>query len=443
MAVSVIILAAGKGTRMRSKLPKVLHAVCGKPMLHHVMDTARRFGAEHQAVVIGPDMDEVRAAAEENDPAVRVFIQEQQLGTGDAVKAAKDVFNNAAEGDVTFILYADTPFVSSASLEQMQRASETSAVVVLGFEPEDPSEYGRLKLGEEGALEAIIEYKEASEDERKIGLCNSGVMAVHTQKLADLLSRVADDNAKGEYYLTDIVEIANADGLRCATVRGDENEVLGVNNREQLAEAEAIMQDKLRKQAMENGVTLIAPETVFLQEDTVLGKDVVIHPNVVFAAGVKLHDGVEIRSFCHLEGVEIKKNAVVGPFARLRPGTVLEEEVRIGNFVEVKKTHVAKGAKINHLTYVGDAEVGEGANIGAGTVTCNYDGYNKHQTKIGKNSFIGSNSSLVAPVEIGEGAIVAAGATVTKDVPKDALVKNDMPQTVQEGRAKEMREAQK
>jgi bifunctional UDP-N-acetylglucosamine pyrophosphorylase/glucosamine-1-phosphate N-acetyltransferase len=419
---AAIVLAAGKGTRMKSALPKVLHPIAGKPMIRHVLDTLAPLGCSAVVVVVAPDMDQVAAAVAPHATA----IQEPQLGTGHAVMAAFP-----ALGQVTgpmardvLVLYGDTPFISTATLERMldrRRRADDPAVVVLGMRPDDPGEYGRLIVGGDGYLHAIVEHRDAGADQRSINLCNSGVMAIDGAHLFSLLERVGNDNAKGEYYLTDIVAIARERGLSCAVVEAAVDELMGVNSRAELAVAEAVLQDRLRAAAMDGGATLIDPKTVWLCHDTRLGQDVVIGPNVVFGPGVEVADNVEIRAFSHIEGATIAAGAVIGPFARLRPGTEIGAKARVGNFVEVKATRLGRGAKANHLAYLGDAGVGDGANVGAGTITCNYDGYDKTRTEIGAGVFVGSNSTLVAPVTIGEGAYVAAGSVVTEDVAPDAL----------------------
>lgn len=415
---AAVILAAGKGTRMKSVLPKVLHALAGKPMIGHVLDALAPLGCAPVVVVLAPGMDRVAAAVQPHATA----IQQEQLGTGHAVMAAFPALGKVT-GDV-LVLYGDTPFISTATLTRMlerRRRADDPAVVVLGMRPDDPGEYGRLVIGADGYLRAIVEYKDADSDQRSIRLCNSGVMAIDGAHLASLLERIGNDNAKGEYYLTDIVAIAGARGLNCAVVEAPVDELMGINSRAELAVAEAVLQDRLRAAAMDGGATLIDPKTVWLCHDTRLGRDVTVGPNVVFGPGVAVADGAEIRAVSHLEGAMVGAGAVIGPFARLRPGAEIGDTARVGNFVEVKNTRFGAGAKANHLSYVGDASVGAGANLGAGTITCNYDGYDKARTEIGARVFVGSNSTLVAPLVIGEGAYVAAGSVVTSDVPADAL----------------------
>lgn len=415
--LAVIVLAAGQGTRMKSSLPKVMHPLAGRPMVSHLLDTVAGLEPERLVVVVGPDMEVVSRTVGPH-PTV---IQTDRLGTGHAVLQAKAALGEF-DGDV-LVLYGDTPLITRATLERMlaeRRGPRDPAVVVLGFKPHDPGHYGRLVVGAEG-LKAIVEYRDATPDQRENPLCNSGVMAIDGARIWSLLERVDNKNSKGEYYLTDIVALARADGAACAHVEGAEEELLGVNSRSELAGAEALVQARLREKAMEGGATLIDPATVWFSWDTVIGRDVTIFPHVVFGPRVVVGDGVEIKGFCHFEGCTIGAAATVGPFARLRPAAEIGEGAHIGNFVEVKKATVEKGAKVNHLTYIGDARVGAGANVGAGTITCNYDGFDKFFTDIGAGAFIGSNSSLVAPVKIGDGAIVGAGSVITKEVSPGAL----------------------
>lgn len=419
--IAAIILAAGKGTRMKSDLPKVLHQVAGRSMLGHVIQCAHAIGAKRQIVVIGPDMPDVKAAVQAENPDAEIAVQYAQMGTADAVNAARDPLAGF-KGDA-LVLYADTPLLTQPTLEAMLDARRAgAAVVVLGFRPDDPAEYGRLVMGETGDLDAIIEFKECTQAQREIDFCNSGVMAIDGALLFTLLSEVNNDNAKGEYYLTDIVEIARRHGHRCAAVAADPDEVLGVNSRVELAQAEAICQDRMRHAAMINGATLRDPRTTYFSYDTVLGRDVIVGQHVVFGPGVKVADGAIIHPFSHLEGASVGAHADIGPYGRLRPGAEIGPRAKIGNFVEIKKARIEEGAKVNHLSYIGDARVGKAANVGAGTITCNYDGFNKHFTDIGEGAFIGSNSCLVAPVKIGDGAYTGSGAVVTEDVSDDALV---------------------
>lgn len=435
----VVVLAAGEGTRMKSRLPKVLHKVAGRSMLHHVLAATRAAGATRTAVVVGPGRDDVAAEATRIVPDAQVFVQTERLGTAHAVLAARAALAEGA--DDVLVLYADTPLVRPETLARLRAPlAEGAAVAALGFEPEDPTGYGRLiTSGDE--LVAIREEKDATTTEKAIRFCNAGLMALSGKDALSILDRIGNANSKGEYYLTDAVEIARADGRLAVAAKADADEVAGVNSRIQLAEAEAILQQRLRRAAMAEGVTLIAPETVFFSADTVLGRDVIVEPNVVFGPGVTVGDDVVIHAFCHLEGAHLEPGVSIGPYARLRPGTRLEAGVRIGNFVETKAAHIESGAKVNHLSYVGDAHVGANANLGAGTITCNYDGFSKYRTEIGAGAFIGVNSALVAPVTIGAGAYVGTGAVITSDVPEDALAIARSRQVVKEGWAREFRAA--
>jgi bifunctional UDP-N-acetylglucosamine pyrophosphorylase / glucosamine-1-phosphate N-acetyltransferase len=412
--LALIVLAAGKGTRMKSDLHKVLHPIAGRPMLMHLMASADALAPQRKVVVVGAGREQLAAALGES---AELAVQDPQLGTGHAVQQAEGALEGFA-GDV-LILYGDVPFVRTETMRAMLErlhGADNPAVVVLGFEPEDALQYGRV-IAEDGVVKKMVEHKDATPEERACRLCNSGLMAVRGDELFALLARVGNDNAQGEYYLTDIVNVANADGRTCAVVVTDDaDEVAGINSRAELAEAEARWQRKRRLQAMADGASLVAPETVWFAWDTVLGRDVTVEQNVIFGPGVTVADNVVIHAFCHIEGARLESGASVGPFARLRPGAVLEEKARVGNFVEVKNAVLHAGAKANHLTYLGDADVGAGANIGAGTITCNYDGYFKYRTVIGERAFIGSNSALIAPVKIGADAIVAAGSAVSRDV---------------------------
>ncbi|MBK7283367.1 MAG: bifunctional UDP-N-acetylglucosamine diphosphorylase/glucosamine-1-phosphate N-acetyltransferase GlmU [Sphingomonadales bacterium] len=437
--VAAVILAAGKGTRMKSDLHKVLHPIAGKPMLMHLLESVEALGPMHKVVIVGSGKEQLETAVAGTGCAIAV--QEPQLGTGHAVQQA-EVALSGFDGDV-LILYGDVPFVPADTMRAMlARLGEADqpAVVVLGFEPSDGLQYGRVIASDSGRIEKMVEYKDATPAERDCRLCNSGLMAVRSQDLFALLSRVGKDNAAGEYYLVDIVNIAIADGRACAVITTDPFDVAGINSRAELAEMEAQWQARRRQQAMDEGATLVAPDTVWFSHDTDIGRDVLIEPNVFFGPGVTIADKVSIRGFSHIEGATIASGAEVGPFARLRPGAVLEEKAKVGNFVEVKKARLGKGAKASHLTYLGDADVGEGANIGAGTITCNYDGFLKYRTEIGAGAFIGSNSALVAPVTIGDGAIVAAGSVVTADVHADALAIARGSQDVKPNWAKRFRE---
>jgi bifunctional UDP-N-acetylglucosamine pyrophosphorylase / glucosamine-1-phosphate N-acetyltransferase len=434
-----IILAAGEGTRMKSRQPKVLHELAGKTMLGHVLALVKAVGANRCDVVVGPDMASVADLVNREAPDARIFIQTERLGTGHAVLAARDALETPS--DDVLILYGDTPLVTTQSLEKMREGlAKDSAIAVLGFRTDDPGGYGRLITDNNGNLLAIREDKDATTAEREIDFCNSGVMAFDGKSILALLESVGKENVKGEYYLTDTVEIARQNGDKVVAIEGSEDEVLGINSRGQLAEAELIAQRKLRKKALAAGVTMISPETVFLASDTELSADVVIEPNVFFGPGVKVGEGATIRAFSHIEGAVIGDSVVVGPFARLRPGAKLGKGSKIGNFVEVKNAEFGEGAKANHLAYIGDAQVGDAANIGAGTITCNYDGYRKHRTEIGHGAFIGTNSSLVAPVKIGDGAYIGSGSVITRDVESDALAVARGKQISRSGWAKKMRE---
>ncbi len=414
-ALAAIILAAGQGTRMKSDLHKVLHPVAGLPMLHHLLESLTAAGAARQVVVVGARREQVEASVAPR--GVEIAHQAEQLGTAHAALQAK-----GALGDfdgVAIICFGDTPFLKPETISRLTErlsASDGPRVAVLGFTPDDAKAYGRIIADDGGNIAKMVEFKDASAEERAVKLCNSGVTAVRTSDLWPLLERVGNDNAAGEYYLPDIVMLALADGNCAVVVETDPDELIGINSRADLAEAEGIWQARRRIRAMDDGATLIAPDTVWFAHDTVVGRDVVIHPNVVFGPEVTIADKVEIKAFSQLEGATVASGCIVGPYARLRPGTRMEEGSRVGNFVEVKNAVLGAGAKANHLTYLGDATVGARANIGAGTITCNYDGYFKYQTVIGENAFIGSNSALIAPVKIGRDAIVAAGSTVSRDV---------------------------
>lgn len=422
---------------MKSEMPKVLHRVAGRPMVGHVLAAVKALDPDHVVVVVGPGMDSVAAAVAPYPTAV----QQEQRGTADAVRAAFGLLEGFT-GDVV-VLYGDTPLVTPDTLRAMvtaRRQASDPAVVVLGMRPEDPGAYGRLILNARGGLEKIVEYLDASADERAVTLCNAGLMAFDGARMFDLIGRVGNQNAKSEFYLTDVVQIARVSGMACAVVEAAPAEVVGVNSRAELAEVERLMQRRLRKAAMDNGATLCDPDSTLFSHDTRLGRDVIVGAHVVFAPGVTVADGVEIKPFCHLEQTRIDSGAVIGPYARLRPGADIGPDAHIGNFVEIKNAVVESGAKINHLTYIGDARVGAKANIGAGTITCNYDGFSKSHTDIGAGAFIGSNSSLVAPVSIGDGAIVGAGSVVTSAVEADALVVSRAQQKAYVGWAKRFRE---
>src|SRR3954471_4096969 len=430
-----IVLAAGEGTRMRSSRPKVLHEVAGRSLLGHVLTAAANTSI---AVVVGPQHDNVAADARAYAPRAQSFVQAQRLGTAHAVLAAKAAIEQGP--DDILVVFGDTPLILPQTLDKLRTAlAGGAAVAVLGFRPADPTGYGRL-VTEGSELMAIVEHADATEKQRAIPLCNGGLMAFDGKLALQILERIGNDNRKGEFYLTDAVKIAREMKGKTVALEVTEDEVSGINTKAQLAATEATMQQRLRQAALDAGVTLVAPETVHLAADTKLGRDVTIEPYVVFGPAVTVEDGATIRSFSHLAGAHIGRNAIVGPYSRLRPGAKLEEGVHIGNFVEVKEATIEAGAKANHLSYIGDARIGAGANIGAGTITCNYDGAAKHRTDIGKDAFIGSNSALVAPVKIGDGAYVGSGSVITADVPADALAIGRGRQTVKEGWAKRLRE---
>jgi bifunctional UDP-N-acetylglucosamine pyrophosphorylase/glucosamine-1-phosphate N-acetyltransferase len=433
-----VILAAGDSTRMKSAKSKVLHDVAGRPMIAHVVDAVAATGVSSVALVVGRDAEKVAKAADIGGVAVKSYIQEQRLGTGHAVLAAREAI---AEGyDDILVTYGDVPLQTAGPLLEARKAlAEGSDIVVIGFHTDRPTGYGRL-LVRDGELIAIREEKDATDAERAVKWCNSGLMAINGRKALDLLSRIGNSNAKGEYYLTDLVEIARSLGGRVTAVDAPEVEMAGCNNRAELAAIERFWQERRRHELMLSGVTMIAPETVFLCYDTVIGQDALIEPNVVFGPGAVIDGGAVIHAFSHIEGAHVSEGAAVGPFARLRPGADLSIGSKVGNFCEVKNGKIGEGAKVNHLTYIGDAVIGSGTNIGAGTITCNYDGVNKFETVIGKNAFIGSNSSLVAPVTIGDSAYIASGSVITADVPDDALAFGRARQEIKPGRAKLLRE---
>ncbi len=433
----IVVLAAGQGTRMQSVVPKVLHKIGGRSMLAHVLCVAQELGAQSLAVVIGPDMEAVRAETLELMPSAHVCVQPQRKGTADAVLAARETLAKH-QGDV-LVLYADTPLLTLPTLQSVRaRLDDGAGVAVLGFQARDPTGYGRL-LTDGPWLKAIREEKDASADERRLTLCSSGVMAFRLDDLAGVLGRIGNNNAKGECYLTDVIEVAGRDGTRAAVVVCPEDEVMGVNSREQLADAEAIFQKRARLKAMRGGATLVAPETVWLSWDTRIGRDVVVEPNVFLGPGVVIEDGAEIKANTYMEHSRIGPGARVGPFARLRPGADVGPSARVGNFVELKNVRLREGAKANHLSYLGDGDVGAGANIGAGTIFCNYDGFLKHRTWIGDKVFVGSNSSLVAPVKIGDGAYIGSGSVITKNVAADALALSRVEQAERPGWAAKFR----
>jgi bifunctional UDP-N-acetylglucosamine pyrophosphorylase / glucosamine-1-phosphate N-acetyltransferase len=422
---------------MRSARPKALHAIANRSLLAHVLDAVGKAGGTMAAVVVGPNADAVASETKRVLPGAEIFIQAERKGTAHAVLAAKAAIARAP--DDVLVIFADTPLIRPQTLVRMRDSlAQGAAIVVLGFRPRDPTGYGRL-IVDEGELVAIREELDASPAERALDLCNGGLMAFAGTSALAILERIGNANRKGEYYLTDAVAIARAMGLKATVIETEEDDVRGINTKAQLAETEAVLQQRLRQAAMEAGVTLVAPETVHLSVDTKFGRDVTVEPFVVFGPGVTVEDNAVIRSFSHLERAHVGNGALVGPYARLRPGAQLGEGVHIGNFVEVKEAVIETGAKANHLSYIGDATVGAGANVGAGTITCNYDGIAKHRTEIGKNAFIGSNSALVAPVKIGDGAYVGSGSVITQDVPAEALAVARGRQTVKEGWAARLR----
>jgi len=432
-----IVLAAGEGIRMRSQRPKALHEIAGRSLIAHVLEAVRSAGVTSTAIVVGPGAEAVTAEARRVLPGAEIFVQSERRGTAHAVLAAKSAI--ARGPDDVLIVYGDTPLIRPQTLGRMREAlAKGAALVVLGFRAQDPTGYGRL-VQEAGELVSIREELEASAAERAIDLCNGGLMAFVGKTALAILERIGNDNRKGEFYLTDAVAIARARKLKAVVIETEEDDVRGINTKAQLAETEAVLQQRLRKAAMEAGVTLVAPETVFLSADTRFGRDVVIEPFVVLGPGVTIEDNAVIRSFSHLDQAHVGKGALVGPYARLRPGTRLGEDVHIGNFVEIKEAVIEDGAKANHLAYIGDARLGAGSNFGAGAIVCNYDGVAKHRTDIGKAAFIGSNAALVAPVRIGDGAYVATGSVVTQDVPPDALAIARSRQVVKENRAARLR----
>jgi bifunctional UDP-N-acetylglucosamine pyrophosphorylase/glucosamine-1-phosphate N-acetyltransferase len=436
MATALIILAAGQGSRMQSDLPKVLHRVAGAPLLAHALRAGDALEPDRTIVVAGHGAEQVEAALEQITGNTITVRQTEQLGTAHAVDQARAAMAGF-DGDV-IVLYGDTPFVTEDTLRAMQAARGNGAdIVVLGFRAAEPGRYGRL-IATGDTLERIVEAKDATPDELAVTLCNSGVIAASATVLFDLVAQVGNANAAGEYYLTDVVGLATARGLSARIVTCPEAETMGVNTRMDLAAAEAAFQTRARRDAMENGATLTAPETVFFAHDTYLGRDVIIEPNVVFGPGVTIESGAHIRAFSHLEGCHVSEGCIVGPYARLRPGAELDRGVRVGNFVEIKEASIAEGAKVNHLSYIGDADIGPEANIGAGTITCNYDGVFKHRTQIGARAFIGTNTSLVAPVSVGHDAMTAAGSVITADVPDGALAIARAAQNTKVGLARRM-----
>jgi bifunctional UDP-N-acetylglucosamine pyrophosphorylase/glucosamine-1-phosphate N-acetyltransferase len=436
---AVVILAAGQGTRMRSDTHKVLHPIASRPLLLHLLDRVDALGADRRVVVVGKGREQVEAAIAGRD--VAVAVQAEQKGTGHAVQQAEKAL--AGYDGPVLILYGDTPFVEAETLRRMLDqldGDDGPGVVVLASCPPDPLKYGRIILGQGDRIAKMVEYKDATEEERAVRLCNSGMMAVRARDLFRWLAKVGNDNAAGEYYLPDVVNIAAAEGREAVVIEGDPYETAGVNSRAELAHLELEWQRRRREQVLHEGATLIDPESVWFAYDTKLGRDVTVEPHVVFGPGVSVADGATIHAFSHIEGATIGAKASIGPFARIRPGTRLADRTKVGNFVELKKAEIGEGAKVNHLSYVGDASVGARANIGAGTITCNYDGFAKYRTEIGAGAFIGSNTALVAPVTIGDGAIVGAGSVITRDVEPDSLAVERSEQKGIAGWAKRFRE---
>lgn len=415
-SLSIIILGAGKGTRMKSDLPKVMHKIAGREMLNMVIDEAKTINPQNITIVISDEMTnyQKQIATNHQDLDINFAIQIERKGTGHAVIEAVKTIKKL--GEKVIILYGDSPLISSDTIKKMSEKLNDFDLCILGFEENKPNKYGRLVIDENGNLEKIVEFKDANEDEKTITLCNSGIVAVNGKKLQNLLNKITNNNSSKEYYLTDIVEIAGKENYSKTYLKADGFEVLGVNSKVDLANIENIKQNQLRQKMMEEGVTLLDPISTYFSFDTKIAKNSIIHPQVFFGTKVEIAENVEIKSFSHIEGARIAENVVIGPFARIRPETILEKDVKIGNFVEVKKSQLKSGTKINHLSYIGDSKIGKNTNIGAGTITCNYDGYKKHQTSIGNNVFIGSNSSLIAPINIGDNSVIGAGSVITKEV---------------------------
>ena len=440
--LAIIVLAAGKGTRMKSDLHKVLHPIAGRPMLEHLLASFDKLEPEHKVVVAGDRKEQLEAALANTDTII--VVQNEQLGTAHAALQARDALSGF-DGTV-IICFGDGPLLRAETIARLcaeLEADDKPTVAVIGFRPIDPSAYGRIIADDAGRIVKMVEYKDASAEERSVTLCNSGVTAARSKDIWRLLDSVGNDNAAGEYYLPDVVMLAIAEGGVAKVIEADADEVVGINSRAELAAVEAIWQNRRRQQAMDEGASLIAPETMWFSWDTQVGRDVLIEPNVFFGPGVTVADNAKIRAFCHIEGASLGPNTEVGPYARLRPGVILEEKAKVGNFVEVKKSRLGKGAKANHLSYIGDADVGAGANIGAGTITCNYDGYFKYKTVIGERAFIGSNSSLIAPVRIGADAIVGAGSAVSRDVAAGELRLVRAEQLIKPGWADRFHDAMK
>ncbi len=433
MSTALIVLAAGRGSRMNSELPKVLHPLAGSPLVVHAMESGRSVSPDETIVIAGHGFDDVVKAVHKHDPDATIVKQREQLGTGHAVLQAKDALAGFS-GDVV-VVFGDTPFVSPETIKKMSDARrDGDAIVILGFEAKNPAPFGRLVM-KDGILQNIVEAKDATDEEKKITLCNGGLIAADAQQLFALLAKVKNDNASGEYYLTSVVAKAAENGLTTGVVTCLEDETMGINTRADLANAETVFQNNKRAQALENGVTLMAPDTVFFSLDTEIGRDAVIEQYVVFGPNVTIETGATIRAFSHLEGCHVARGASVGPYARLRPGAELNEDVKVGNFVEVKNAVLSEGAKVSHLSYIGDASIGKDTNVGAGTITCNYDGFMKHRTEIGDNAFIGSNTMLVAPVTVGNSAMTASGSVIESDIPDGALAIARSRQVTKDGLA--------
>lgn len=430
--LNFIILAAGKGTRMKNNLPKVLHKICDKPLISYILDLTDKFNDKQVTAITSPDVNQVETFVKNHSENIKIIHQTERLGTGHAVLlASKEIKSNG----YSVILYGDTPFITVETINQMLEKlerSSNSAICVLGFRAENPTGYGRLIVNKSNQLSQIIEEKEATDQQKQVNLCNSGVMIFDNKHLHELISEITNNNSKQEYYLTDAVEISANKGLDIEYIVTDENEVIGINSQDERADAEKMRQNYLRQKHLEKGVVLIAPETNFFSEETQISSGVVIHPYTIFKGKNNIDENVEIFAFSHIEDTEIKQSVNIGPYARIRPGTILENGARIGNFVEVKKSTIGKNSKVNHLSYIGDAAIGENVNIGAGTITCNYDGINKHKTIIEDNVFVGSNSSLVAPVKLGKNSIIGAGTTLFKDSPSGKITINQMPLTTKD-----------
>lgn len=445
MNLSVMILAAGEGTRMRSTLPKVMHKVANKPMISHILHNIKRLNPNEVVVVVGPDMPGLEETVRLEFGSARCVVQSERNGTGDAVKIGLEQLHEISKNDI-LVLYGDHPLITSHTMEKMHLAlssNSKSALVLISFLATDPAQYGRVITSVDNKLEQVIEYLDCNDKQKEVNLCNSGVMLIKGQIINELIAKIDNKNSKKEYYLTDLIAIARNTGWQSQHITIDESEVVGVNSRQDLAVAEKIIQHRLRQHMLASGVTLIDPETIYFSVDTIIEQDVIVHPHVIFGNGVEIKSGAEIKSFSHLEGATIGQNVKVGPFARIRPGTEIEEGATIGNFVEIKNSKIATKVKVGHLSYVGDANIGKETNIGAGTITCNYDGANKHHTEIGNDVFVGSNTALIAPVTIESGAIIAAGSVITKDVGVDSLAIARAEQKNIPGKAKKIRTSKK